>query len=161
MGADSGAHMNELDAVAAGRWSEFHGLAACAVGTADEQLGPPLEREARGGMFGGEPAQFRRYPPAPGAPMGITCWTQGELVIGLQISEPAPEAAALAVLGPPEVSMTSDLGASWSQEVWASRGLVVHRRDDRYQVAFALAPFDPQEWESDPLRWWRIERFRR
>jgi hypothetical protein len=38
---------------------------------------------------------------------------------------------------------------------------VIHRRDDRVRVAFGLAPLDPDDWLSDPLRWWRTERHRR
>jgi len=153
--------MNELAAFAAGRWRAFHGLAKCAVATADAELGPPLEDDLHGGMFGGEPAQFRRYPAGPAAPKGVTCWILGNIVVGLEIREPEPPPAMLADLGPPEAVLTSELGTEWSQELWASRGIVIHRRGDRIRVAFGLAPFTLAEWESDPLRWWRIERIQR
>lgn len=153
--------MNELVALADGNFSGFHGLAECVVPTADLELGPPLEEELHGGMFGGEPTQFRRYPATTAAPRGITCWILGDLIVGVEIAEAQPSAAALADLDEPEAVLSSELGDAWSQEVWASRGLVVHRRDDQIKVAFGLAPFELSQWEEDPLRWWRIERIRR
>lgn len=161
MGADPGAGVNELAALAAGRWAGFQGLAECEVAVADAELGPPLEDELHGGMFGGEPAQFRRYPATDAAPTGITCWVLGDLLVGVEIHDPEPAPDALAALGPAPLVLESELGPSWSQEVWPDRGLVIHRRDDRFGVLLGLAKIDPEEWLSDPLRWWRIERHRR
>jgi len=79
-------------------------------------------------------------------------------VAGIELQEALPGQDALAALGPPEIVLGSELGPAWSQEVWASRGLVIHRRGDRIRVLFGLAPFDPEAWSSDPLRWWRIDR---
>jgi hypothetical protein len=112
-------------------------------------------------MFGGEPAQFRRYPAGPAAPMGVTVWVLGDVVICLEIHEPEPPPDAVSGLGPPEGVLPSELGSTWSQEVWGGRGIVLHRRAERIRVIFGLAPFEPDEWESDPLRWWRVERIRR
>lgn len=153
--------MNELAELAAGRWADWNGLAECELAVADEQLGPPLEDELHSGMFGGEPAEFRRYPPTEAAPQGITCWVLGDLVIGVEIGEPEPPAGTLETLGSPELVLESGLGWNWTQEVWASRGLVIHRREERIRVALGLAPIVPDEWPSDPLSGWRIERIRR
>ena len=153
--------MNELSELAAGRWAAWRGLEECDIATADAQLGPPLEDELHGGMFGGEPAQFRRYPPTEAAPQGITVWILGDLVIGVELGEPEPPAGTLDALGPPELVLESGLGWNWTQEVWASSGLVIHRREERIRVAFGLAPIDPDEWPSDPLSSWRIERIPR
>ena len=54
--------------------------------------------------------------------------------------------------------ISSQLGRAWRQELWPERGLVLHHRDDVIAVAFGLKPFDPDAWESDPLRRWRSER---
>jgi hypothetical protein len=153
--------VNELAALAAGRWGAFHGLASSSLAAADDQLGPPLEDELHGGQFGGEPAQFRRYPATAAAPRGITCWVLGDVVVGIELHEPFPDPASMASLGSPDLVLESGVGPAWSQEVWASRGLVIHRRGDLVRVAFALAPIDPEQWLADPLRWWRSERRRR
>jgi len=150
--------MNELAELASGRWAAFHGLVACSLEEADARLGPPLGSELHGGMFGGEPALFRRYPAAPGAPLGITAWVLDDLVIGVEILDPEPDPEALDQLGPPSLAIESDLGPAWSQEIWSERGIVAHRREDRFSVLLGLAPIDPEAWSSDPLRWWGIER---
>ena len=151
----------ELTDLAAGQWDAFHGLAEYRIADADAQLGPPAEDELYGGRFGGEPAEFRRYPPTDAAPMGLTCWLLDDAVIGIEIHEPVPDSAALETLGPPDLDLESGLGPSFRQHIWASRGLVVHRRDDRIGLLLGLAPIDPDAWLSDPLRWWAVERRRR
>jgi hypothetical protein len=153
--------VNELADLVAGRWAAFHGLASSSLASADHQLGPPLEDELHGGQFGGEPAQFRRYPATAAAPRGVICWVLGDTVVGIELHEPVPDPASMASLGSPELVLESGLGSAWSQEVWASRGLVIHRRGHVVRVAFGLAPMDPDDWLSDPLRWWRTERHRR
>jgi hypothetical protein len=150
--------VNELRAFAEGKWAEFGGLANCPLAAADAELGPPREDQLHGGMFGGEPTHFRRYPAAGAAPSGLTAWVLGEVVVGLEILEASPASSTLADLGPPEAEISSELGLAWSQQLWGSRGLVLHRRDDRIAVVFGLAPFTLDGWESDPLRWWRVER---
>lgn len=109
-------------------------------------------------MFGGSPTQFRRYPPTPAAPGGLTAWVLGETVVGLEIREAAYEESAWSALGAPEAEIDSELGPGWSQELWPGRGLVTHRRDSRIAVVLGLAPFEVADWQSDPLRWWRVER---
>ena len=143
--------MNELAAFAAGHYRDFHGLSACDIATADAELGPPLEDDLHGGMFGGEPAQFRRYPAGPAAPMGVTVWVLGDAVIGLEIHEPELRPDAVSGLGPPEGVLSSELGTTWSQEIWGGRGIVLHRRAERIRVIFGLAPFEPDEWEIGRL----------
>ena len=156
--------MNELRAFADGRWPDFRGLAACTVAMADADIGPPLEDRLHGGRFGAEPTQFRRYPGTAAAPGGVTVWVLGDVVVGLEVRDPAPPSSTLEELGAPERTISSELGAAWSQELWPSRGLVLHRRPgaddepDRIAVGFGLAPFDVDAWEDDPLRWWRVER---
>jgi hypothetical protein len=152
--------VNELRAFADGRWADFRGLAACPLAVADTELGPSLDDRLHSGMFGGGPAQFRRYP-AGAAPSGITAWVLGDVVVGLEIRQPTPPPAALDDLGEPGAVIGSELGPAWSQQLWPDRGLVLHRRDDALAVAFGLKPFGVEAWESDPLRWWRIERRRR
>lgn len=153
--------MNELADLATGNWAAFHGLAECDLATADARLGPPLEDELFGGMFGGEPAELRRYPATDAAPGGVTGWFLGDMLVGIELREPEPPPEALAALGPPDLTLDSGLGGSWVQEVWAERGLVVHRREAHVRMAFGLAPIDPEAWPSDPLRFWGSERIRR
>lgn len=150
--------MNELRAFGEGRWADFHGLSACPLATADAELGPPREDHLHGGMFGGEPTQFRRYPHTLAAPGGVTGWVLGDLVVALEILEANPPESARALLEAPEAEIDSELGPSWSQHLWPGRGLVLHRHDARIAVAFGVAPFELEDWESDPLRWWRVER---
>lgn len=150
--------MNELRAYADGRWAGFHGLDRCPLGDADTTLGPALDAQLLGGVFGGEPTQFRRYPPTGAAPGGITGWVLGDVIVGLEIRQPTPPPAALDDLGEPGQVISSELGPAWSQQLWPDRGLVLHRRDQTIAVVFGLAPFTLEAWESDQLRWWRIER---
>lgn len=150
--------MNELRAFADGQWATFGGLDRCPLTTADAELGPPLEDHLHGGMFGGEPTQFRRYPATDAAPGGVTAWVLGEVVVALELRHPTPAARSLGELGEPDAVIGSELGSAWQQQIWGGRGLVLHRRDEVVAVAFGLAPFEPTAWESDPLRWWRIER---
>lgn len=153
--------MNELTELAAGRWSGFHGLAECPLTLADAELGPPLDDALLGGMFGGEPAQLRRYPATAAAPRGITCWVLGDVVVGIELHEPAIDRATLEALGPPDLTLDSGAGPSWVQAVWADRGLVAHHRDGVVRVAFGLAPIEPEAWPDDPLSGWHVERIRR
>lgn len=150
--------MNELRAYADGRWAEFSGLDRCPLADADAELGPALDDQLLGGMFGGGPAQFRRYPPTAAAPGGLTAWVLGDVVVGLQIRESTPPPSALDDLGEPGAVISSELGPAWSQLLWPDRGLVLHQRDQTIAVVFGLKPFQAEAWESDPLRWWRIER---
>ena len=63
--------------------------------------------------------------------------------------------------GSPTVVLDSGLGSTYAQEVWAARGLVVHRRDDVVRLVLGLAEIDPAAWPDDPLSHWREERIRR
>lgn len=149
--------MNELRAYADGRWADFGGLDACPLAEADNQLGPRRSEQLHGGVFGGEPTQFAVYPGAA-SPSGVTVWVLGDVVVGLETRQPSPPASALDDLGEPPTVISSELGRAWRQELWPERGLVLHRRADVIAVAFGLRPFDPETWESDPLRRWRSER---
>jgi hypothetical protein len=153
--------MNELKAFASGDWASFDGLAGCTVEDADRDLGPPLEDAAFGGMFGGEPTMFRRYPATVAAPGGITCWILDEDVVGLEIRDAAPATGSFERLGPPDLVLPSGMGSTYVQEVWAPRGLVVHRREDVVRLVLGLAEIDPLEWPSDPLSGWAEQRIRR
>ena len=150
--------MNELRAYADGRWADFGGLDRCGLSDADAALGPRRSDQLYGGTFGGEPTQFALYPGGSASPKGVTAWILGDVVVGLEIRQPTPTAAALADLGEPDAVIGSELGPSWAQQLWPDRGLVLHRHDEEIAVAFGLRPFDVDAWESDPLRWWRIER---
>lgn len=152
--------MNELRAFAEGRWAEFGGLDRCPLADADAQLGERQDGRLHGGMFGGEPTHFGLYPGGAATPHGLTVWVLGEAIVGLEARQPAPPPTALAELGEPGAVIGSELGPDWSQELWPVRGLVLHRRAERFAVAFGLKPFTVDDWESDPLRWWRIERRR-
>ena len=150
--------MNELRAYADGRWADFGGLQACTLAAADAELGSRRSEQLHGGVFGGGPTQFAVYPGGTASPEGITVWVLGDVVVGLEIRQPTTSTGALDDLGPPTAVIGSELGASWRQELWPDRGLVLHRRDDAIAVAFGLKPFTTDAWESDPLRRWRSDR---
>ena len=150
--------MNELRAYADGRWADFAGLEACTLAAADAQLGPRRSDQLHGGIFGGEPTQFAVYPGGTAAPSGVTAWILGDVLVGLETRQPSPPPGALDDLGQSPVVISSELGRAWRQELWPERGLVLHRRVDLIAVAFGLKPFDPDAWESDPLRRWRSVR---
>jgi hypothetical protein len=153
--------VNELKALASGDWPSFEGLEGCTVEVADRELGPPLEDDLFGGMFGGEPTMFRRYPATDGAPRGITCWILDDDVVGVEIREAVPDTEVLERLGPPDLVLESGMGSTYVQEVWAARGLVVHRRGDVVRLVLGLAEIDPEAWPSDPLSGWAEVRIRR
>ena len=153
--------MNELQALASGDWPSFEGLEGCTIEVADRELGPPLEDDLFGGMFGGEPTMFRRYPATDAAPTGITCWVLDVDVVGVEIREAVPATDGLERLGPPDLVLESGMGSTYVQEVWATRGLVVHRRDDVVRLVLGLAEIDPEAWPSDPLSGWAEARIRR
>ena len=112
-------------------------------------------------MFGGEPTMFRRYPATEAAPRGITCWILDRDVVGVEIRDASPASEAFEALGPPDLVLDSGLGSTYAQEVWAARGLVVHRRDEVVRLVLGLAEIDPAAWPDDPLSHWREERIRR
>ena len=150
--------MNELRAFADGRWAEFTGLQRCSLAEADAQLGERRDGRLHGGMFGGEPTQFGLYPGSSATPNGLTVWVLGEAVVGLEAQQPTLSSTALSELGEAAAAISSELGSDWSQELWPERGLVLHRCADKIAVVFGLKQFTVESWESDPLRWWRIER---
>ena len=93
--------------------------------------------------------------------MGITCWILDDDVVGVEIREAIPEADVFERLGPPDLVLELRMGSAYVQEVWAARGLVVHRRGDVVRLALGLAEIDPESWPSDPLSGWAEQRIRR
>lgn len=166
MGADPGplnaaADALPLAALAAGRWSAWHGIAeGTTVDDVGRALGPPLDDRAVGGMFGGSPTMFQRWGPATGAPQGLVVWFEGAAVVGIEVNE-ARRDADDGDLPAPDASLESGAGERHAQLVWSARGLVVHTteaapdaRVEAATVLFALAPFTVDAWMADPLRWW-------
>lgn len=151
----------EIAALADGRWSAWRGLAdATSLADVEAQLGPGVDARARGGMFGGSPTMFRRWDARAGAPKGLTVWSEGDVVVGIEIPEAVRDADD-ADLPPADADLESGITSHHRQRVWASRGLVVHVSDvpagQRVQAAtqlFGLAPFTLRDWEDDPLRLW-------
>ena len=155
MGAHSGA-LNEpwatsLRALADGKWSAWNGLAVFpAEDVVEQALGPSVDSSARSGMLGGSPTLFRRYPPAAGAPRGVVVWFEDDSAVTVEIEEAVQ--ADGDILDEPEVTLDSEFGPKWRQEVHASRGLVLHRRGNDAALLYGLRPFTVDDWKSDPLR---------
>lgn len=142
---------DSLRALAAGRWSEWNGLVVFPPADIVEQaLGPSLDPAERSGMLGGSPTFFRRYPPTVGAPRGITVWFEEDTAVTIEIQDAIP--ADRDVLDRPDSTIESRFGPEWRQEVYASRGLVLHRRDDTIALLYGIAPCTVDDWKSDPLR---------
>lgn len=174
MGADPGPLNSDagspadVAALADGRWSAWRGLTTTTAAQAMEtQLGPALDTEPKGGVFGGSPTMFRRWPPRPGAPQGLTVWFEGDLVVGIDVPSAARNAED-ADLPAADADLDSRVSGHHRQWVWAARGLVLHVTDvpagGRITAAtrrFGLPPFTPTDWESDPLRWWGSTRLAR
>lgn len=150
--------------LAAGRWSLWTGLAPSAtLEDVEVQLGPSMDAEPHGGMFGGHPTMFRRWDPRPSAPRGLILWFEGVVVVGVELrgANRDPDDPALP---DPDLVLDSGLGGTYRQYVWGERGLVVHRALTEGTAAALLLgrrPFDPATWESHPLRWWSRTRHRR
>ena len=155
MGAHSGA-LNErvgesLRALADGKWSAWNGLLVFpAEDVVEQALGPSVESSAHSGMLGGSPTLFRRYPSAAGAPRGVVVWFEDDSAVTVEI-EGAVQANG-DILDEPEATLDSEFGPNWRQEVYASRGLVLHRRGDDVALLYGLRPFTVDDWKSDPLR---------
>jgi len=168
MGADTGplSGGTDLRALTEGRWSAWDGLTgAPSVTDVEEQLGPSLDPEPHGGMFGGSPALLRRWGPTAGAPRGLTVWFEGDTAVGVQV-EGAVHAEDDGPLPDPDRTEDSGLGGSVRQYVWAGRGFVVHAREEagtarEAALLLGLAPLTLEAWDRDPLRHWGAERRRR
>ena len=142
---------DSLRALAAGRWSEWNGLVVFPPEDIVEQaLGPSLDTAARSGMLGGSPTFFRRYPPVVGAPRGVTAWFEEDTAVTIEIHDAIP--AGGDVLDQPDATIESQFGPKWRQEIYASRGLVLHRRGDAVALLYGIAPCTVDDWMSDPLR---------
>jgi hypothetical protein len=162
VGADSGpltspARPPKLAVLAGGLWSWWTGLDPLpTVEQVSDQLGQPLEPDPHSGVFGGSPTIFRRYSIGDDtAP--ITVWFEDDLAVGVEIESPR-RSVLDRPLGPPDAILESEVGESWEQHVYGSVGLVLHVRHvdaDEVEVAvlYGLAPFDPAEFQHDPLRW--------
>jgi|SRR5829696_371737 len=125
-----------------GAWTGLPpGLTVAALADA---LGPAGDEEI--GRIGGQPAAFRAFPPATGAPFGVKAWVAGDEVWLLEVREPPLRAPLEAQLGEPEASAPSGLGPSYRQRVYGGRGLLAHVSDVTGEVrrlyAFAPAPAD-------------------
>jgi hypothetical protein len=155
VGAHSGA-LNKrvgesLRALADGRWSAWNGFVAFpAEDVVEQALGPSIDSSAHSGMLGGSPTLFRRYPPAAGAPRGVVVWFEDDTAVTVEIEDAVQLDGD--VLDEPDVTLDSQFGPTWRQEVYASRGLVLHRRGDEVALLYGLRPFTVEEWMSDPLR---------
>jgi hypothetical protein len=101
-------------------------------------------------MLGGSPTMYRRYPPTPGAPHGVTVWFEGEAAVAVEIRDAV--VADGGSVGDPDASIESALGDDWSQDLHAAVGLVLHRNGPDVGLLFALAPFTVEDWMHDPLR---------
>jgi hypothetical protein len=141
---------DSLRALAGGRWSDWNGLVVFPPADIVEQaLGPSLDTAERSGMLGGSPTFFRRYPPTVGAPRGITVWFEDDTAVTIEIQDAVP---ADEDVDQPDAILESEFGPKWRQEVYASRGLVLHRRDDTIALLYGIAPCTVDDWKSDPLR---------
>ena len=140
-----------LRALTAGKWSDWNGLVVFPPeDIVAHALGQSVDTTARSGMLGGSPTFFRRYPPAVGAPRGITVWFEEDTAVTIEIHD-AVEADA-DDLDRPDATLESEFGPKWRQDVYASRGLVLHRRDDAVALLYGIAPCTVDDWMSDPLR---------
>jgi hypothetical protein len=150
-GALNAAVGESLRALVEGRWSEWTGFVAFPpADVVEDALGPSIDTTPRSGMLGGSPTFFRRYPRAAGAPRGATVWFEDDTAVTIEIVEAV--GADGDGLDQPDVILESQFGPKWRQEVYASRGLVLHRRDDDVALLYGVRPFMVDDWMSDPLR---------
>lgn len=142
---------DSLRALAAGKWSAWNGFVEFpAEDLVEAALGPSIDSAARSGMLGGSPTMFRRYPRAAGAPRGVLVWFEEDTAVTVEI-EDAVQADGDG-LDEPEATLESEFGPKWRQEVYPSRGLVLHRRGGDVALLYGLRPFTIDDWMSDPLR---------
>jgi hypothetical protein len=147
-GGDAGA----LRALAGGDLAAWTGLPAGLTAEAlADALGPPGEEEA--GRIGGQPAAYRAFPPAAGAPFGVKAWLAGDEVWLLEIREPPLRAPLEQQLGEPEATASSGLGTSYTQQVYGGRGLLLHVSGVTGEVRrlYALAPAPAEEILASPV----------
>jgi hypothetical protein len=141
-----------LRALAGGDLAAFTGLPAglSTVAVADA-LGPPGEEEA--GRIGGQPATFRVFPPAAGAPFGVKGWLLGDEVWLLEVREPPLRAPLEQQLGEPEATAPSGLGTSYEQRVYGARGMLLHvsRVTGEVRRLYAFAPASADEILAGPV----------
>jgi hypothetical protein len=107
-----------IEAVLAGDFSMFSGLAGCARLDAEQVLGPSAPSH---GWLG----ECRRSS-APGAkPASVEAVYRGEQLFAL-LFRPVWPAAALDALGPPDDERVSGIGIEYRQKTWAARGVIAH-----------------------------------
>ena len=144
--------MSMLATLAAGDLAAFRGL------------GPDDDREAAEAAFGpsdpgpdgigqlmGEMLPFRRYPPGPVAPYGLTVWFGADdRVLLVDVPSPALDASALLPLGEPELELPSGLEVFHSQLAWPSRGLAAHvsKADGSLRALHAFGPLAGGEYTA-------------
>jgi hypothetical protein len=150
-----------LRALARGAYADWHGLpAGLPRAVLDEALGGPDTAQDQSGRLAGMPATYRIYPPAEGAPFGVQAWFAGDVVATLEIREPPLTAPLDELLGEPDTRVPSGLGGSYTQWVYAGRGLAVHVNRISGQAlrlyAFPACPVDT--FLAHPLS--RVERRR-
>lgn len=121
------ARIAALHALAAGRLADWPGLPpGCTRAVVEAALGPSGDGPDGAGRLGPSPAAFRRYPPAPIAPYGLTVWFAGEQATLVEINTPSLAEPPEAQLGPPEAEARSGIDRLHTQLVYAGRGLTIH-----------------------------------
>jgi len=116
-----------LRALADGQWDAWHGLSAgCSRADVEAGLGPSEAGPDGVALLDGTLTAFRRYPPSGAAPFGAQVWFHDRGVYGVEIMSPALTRAFTEMLGEPEVKERSGLGGTYTQWIYASRGLALH-----------------------------------
>jgi len=144
--------MSELAQLAAGHLAAFRGLGPSSDRAAAEAAFGPSEPGPDGiGPLLGEMLPFRRYPPVPVGPFGVTVWFEGpDRVRLVDVPSPALDAAGLLALGGPELELPSGLEVFHTQLAWPSRGLAAHvsKSDGSVRALHAFAPLADAEYTA-------------
>ena len=146
-----------LHALADGRWDAWHGLSAgCTRDDVEAGLGPSDAGPDGAALLDGTLTAFRRYPPSGVAVLGAQVWFRDDGVYGVEIVSPALTRSFADMLGEPEVKERSGMGGTYTQWIYAPRGLALHVSAAGAVVrAYGFTPCTVDAFRQLP--WGRIE----
>lgn len=140
--------LDALRTLAEGRLRDWRGLPpGCTRAEAEQAFGSSGQGPDGAAMLGGTLMAFRRYPPARGAPHGLTVWYAGDRIWAVEINAPHLEEPLARSLGAPDSEGQSMLGVTRTHRIFAARGLAAHLRRNTEEV-LRLYAFEPTSLEN-------------